>query len=666
MCILAATALLSPAVAMSGPDLSGTVSIIDERFQGELNRFDGQKGLWSTIPRRGQLMTNAAETVFLSHGVLGSQVDAQLPSTHSITEEGLALRTVRMPDEILPIVRDYMRRTGQGNRADRVLYAAGEITTAHTWSQTYGYFEIEAKIPQGKGRWPAFWLTFAGIGWPPEIDVFEAYGKGIAKPTKKDDTFNAAVLFDARDAEGRNAHNVQIQNDFAPKGEPVEPNVKKRGDRNVYTFVRHMNAAKMLDADIYNEFHTYAALWTPETITYYFGKDRDSLQEIYRTPTPEDANDPMFAIANDQFTMRGGHWSPDKNMIEQVIDPENAYRIKHIEIRAFKPTVELRMTNGDSVFDAGDSVIWDTPEDDEIYPGQGFDIIHLSGGGDRIYMRRDRQNKIIHGFGSDDHVVLEGYPFVDTRDVMARLTQVNGDVWLPSGGDPGWPHTLIFRDTQVSDFRRGQFTVSWPLPKDIWLAQAGRRNRPSVDSDNDGFIVATEHGAWLNDRSRPVKMTGSAGTDRFVISNRNSEIFERPDGGLDTLITWTDFQLPRTVEHGIAKGEGVTLQGSSGHDRLEAQAEKVDLVGGAGDDLYVIAPDAVSATIRIASGDGHDRLRGFGQGHRLAIDGRLQLKRGEWSVKQAPDGILVDFGSNQTLLIENVTLAETERLLGLR
>ena len=136
MCILAAAALLSPAAAMSGPDLSGTVSIIDERFQGELNRFDGQKGLWSTIPRRGQLMTNAAETVFLSHGVLGSQVDAQLPSTHSITEQGLALRTVRMPDEILPIVRDYMRRTGQGNRADRVLYAAGEITTAHTWSQT--------------------------------------------------------------------------------------------------------------------------------------------------------------------------------------------------------------------------------------------------------------------------------------------------------------------------------------------------------------------------------------------------------------------------------------------------------------------------------------------------------------------------------------------------
>jgi beta-glucanase (GH16 family) len=32
------------------------------------------------------------------------------------------------------------------------------IDTDGKYYQTYGYFEIEAKLPNGKGTWPAFWL----------------------------------------------------------------------------------------------------------------------------------------------------------------------------------------------------------------------------------------------------------------------------------------------------------------------------------------------------------------------------------------------------------------------------------------------------------------------------------------------------------------------------
>ena len=40
----------------------------------------------------------------------------------------------------------------------------------------YGYFEVEAKLPQGKHLWPAFWMS-PNQSWPPEIDVFEGYTK---------------------------------------------------------------------------------------------------------------------------------------------------------------------------------------------------------------------------------------------------------------------------------------------------------------------------------------------------------------------------------------------------------------------------------------------------------------------------------------------------------
>jgi len=39
----------------------------------------------------------------------------------------------------------------------------------------YGQYEWEAKMPNRRGSWPAFWLISTS-GWPPEIDVYEGFG----------------------------------------------------------------------------------------------------------------------------------------------------------------------------------------------------------------------------------------------------------------------------------------------------------------------------------------------------------------------------------------------------------------------------------------------------------------------------------------------------------
>ena len=645
--------LLIPGAALPQPDLSGTIPIIDETFAGPLDRYDGRSGLWSTSGRSGRLMTNATEAVFLDHGVLGEAADALLPPLHVATEDGLSLRTAKLPEAVLPALREYMTLTGQGDRAADILYGVGRISTVQTWSQTYGYFEIEARVPRGKGRWPAFWLTFAGRGWPPEIDVMEAYGAGLDKPTNKDGTFNTAVFFDALDAEGDPTLETDIVNPHAAPEEGDQPTERQRAGRSIYNFHRVIEAETDFGADIYDDFHVYAALWTPETVIFYFGTTRDTLQEVYRTPTPPDVQAPMYVIANDQFT--AGFWQARPEEIDRVVDPENDFRIRRIVVRALEPELSIDLGAGDNPDDPRASRIVDTPGDDLIAPGDGFDLIQLSGGADRLYLVRGRDQKIVSGFGPDDRIDLDGYPFADGADILSRLTQVGADVWLPSGADPVWPHTIVFRDSQVADFSADQFRPRWPVAQDVWATDATRPNQPQTDEDGDGVLTSDRDGAWYSDRDQPVRMVGTPGPDRFMVGNAETMIDEAADGGVDTLITWTSYTLPDSIERGIVRGPGFELRGTDGDDRLETEAAGATLAGGPGDDLYVIAPNASHTAIRIDAGAGHDRVRGLGLGDQLVLHPNLLATRTDWRIREQPGLLRVDFTDEQSLTLEGLS-----------
>ena len=56
-------------------------------------------------------------------------------------------------------------------------FVSGQLSSAHKFTQRYGYFELRAKLPPGKGLWSRFWLLTDDGNWPGEYDVFEVHGK---------------------------------------------------------------------------------------------------------------------------------------------------------------------------------------------------------------------------------------------------------------------------------------------------------------------------------------------------------------------------------------------------------------------------------------------------------------------------------------------------------
>lgn len=64
---------------------------------------------------------------------------------------------------------------------EKAAYTSASLTTAGRASWTYGRIEARAKLPGGRGTWPAIWMlgdSIRTVGWPTcgEIDIMEHVG----------------------------------------------------------------------------------------------------------------------------------------------------------------------------------------------------------------------------------------------------------------------------------------------------------------------------------------------------------------------------------------------------------------------------------------------------------------------------------------------------------
>lgn len=154
-------------------------------------------------------------------------------------------------------------------------YTSAKLVTQGKADWTYGRFEIRAKLPRGKGMWPAIWMMPTDMqkygGWPScgEIDIMEYLGH------------------EPRTVYGT----LHMGNPHIYRGGHVE-----------------------LEATLADNFHLFALEWTPTEMRWYVDDEEYYRTSTWLTRNNEDAdNEPFPAPFDRAFYLQlnlavGGNW----------------------------------------------------------------------------------------------------------------------------------------------------------------------------------------------------------------------------------------------------------------------------------------------------------------------------------------------------------------------
>ncbi|WP_158914558.1 family 16 glycosylhydrolase [Caulobacter sp. S45] len=213
----------------------------DDEFNS-LSLNNGTSGTWTTNFGYGATSNSLGSRTLTSNGEKEIYVD---PTMTGAGTTALGLNPFSINNGVLSIT------ASATPAADKTAlygysYVSGLLTTKESFQQTYGYFDIDAKLPTGSGAWPAFWLLPADGSWPPELDVLEASN--------------------GTDTVSETAHSV-------------------------VNGVATQDAISSYVPGSTTGFHDYGVLWTASTITWYV----DGVQ-VAQEATPADMNKPMYML----------------------------------------------------------------------------------------------------------------------------------------------------------------------------------------------------------------------------------------------------------------------------------------------------------------------------------------------------------------------------------
>lgn len=246
--------------------------------------------------------------------------------------QGFVPENVSVEDGVCKIKaekRDVQNTDWVGYKAGKQAYASGAIQTYNKFAQAYGYFEVKAKMPGGKGTWPAFWLlpdrgaavknvderTTVGGGYKGtpiargvEIDIFEIMGSWVDPKTGAGKSHSGYFWgYNGKSAWG----------DYAKTNSGAGPE-------------------PFLVANQNTEFHLYGLAWGPGKLDYYI----DGVKVLSREESPSQTkvgSAPHYMILN--VSLKTDDWTPKKIPVAEIdADLPRTMVIDYVKVWSGAPT----------------------------------------------------------------------------------------------------------------------------------------------------------------------------------------------------------------------------------------------------------------------------------------------------------------------------------------
>jgi beta-glucanase (GH16 family) len=224
------------------PTSSSSAAAFSSNFNS-LSLWNGSTGVWSTNYGWGGNPDSTQARTLSGNGEKELYVDSLLTGTGTTP---LGLNPYSESGGILTIHAG-PTPTADVSKLWGYNFTSGMISTRYTFTQTYGYFDAEMKLPSGQGNWPAFWL-FA-VNGNSELDVMEEQNGS-----------NEVTGTAHNDGTGGSANTSGVR-DYVP--------------------------------NLTSGFHNFGVLWTASTITWYV----DGV-DIGSVATPSNMHSAMYMIAN--------------------------------------------------------------------------------------------------------------------------------------------------------------------------------------------------------------------------------------------------------------------------------------------------------------------------------------------------------------------------------
>jgi beta-glucanase (GH16 family) len=200
-------------------------------------------------------------------------------SENARVEDGMLVIEARKENYAIPAAAPGTKAAKRTKGATQAQYTSASLITKDKASWTYGRIEVRAKLPTGRGTWPAIWMLGTNIdrvGWPAcgEIDIMENVGFDP-------DTIHANIH--------TKAYNHAIGTNKGSRTKVAKP---------------------------YDDFHVYAIEWRPERMDFFVDKTK------YFTFVNEGKGNDAWPYDKPQYLILnialGGAWGGQKGIDDSI------------------------------------------------------------------------------------------------------------------------------------------------------------------------------------------------------------------------------------------------------------------------------------------------------------------------------------------------------------